>query len=86
MSMFMQEIKKESKSLESSYERLEYMQEACGDQSIAEGMKQVPVQQHVGLARCLANVKEKCRAQADNIAQKKQVPRTGERRPWAQAR
>uniref|UniRef100_H3DKH4 Signal transducer and activator of transcription n=1 Tax=Tetraodon nigroviridis TaxID=99883 RepID=H3DKH4_TETNG len=67
------EIKKESKSLESSYERLEYMQEACGDQSIAEGMKQVPVQQHVGLARCLANVKEKCRAQADNIAQKKQV-------------
>lgn len=68
MLTFMQEIKKENKSLEDSYEGLEFIQEACKER-IAEGMKE----QHVGLARCLANVEELCQGQADIIAQKNQV-------------
>lgn len=75
MSMFTQELKKETKSLEGSYEGLEFIQEACRDQGLSEGMKkQVPVEQHLDLSRCLANVEEICRSQAAIITQTTQVP------------
>lgn len=49
--MLAQVIKKENKSLESLYEGLEFIQEACKDQSVAEGMKkQLSLERHVGLA------------------------------------
>lgn len=62
--MFMQEIKKGNKSLEGSYEELEFIQEACRDQGIAEGMKK------------RVNVEEICQRRADVITQTKQVPQT----------
>lgn len=75
--MFMQEIKKKTKSLENKYEGLEYMQEAFRDQGIKEGMKKwVPVDQHVGLAQSLAEVEVKCQRQAEGTTQTKQVPPT----------
>lgn len=72
--MFIQEIKKQNKSLEDIYEGLEFIQDACRDQGVTEGMKKwVPVEQHFGLAQSLANVEEKCQKQANTITQKKQV-------------
>lgn len=74
MLMFTQEMKKDNISLEDECEGLTFIQVACRDQGITEGMKeQVPVEQHVGLAQSLANVQEKCQRQADGIAQKRQV-------------
>lgn len=73
--MFIQEIKKQNKSLEDIYEGLEFIQDACRDQGVTEGMKRrVPVEQHFGLALSLANVEEKCQKRANIITQKKQVP------------
>lgn len=72
--MFIQDIKKQNKALEDIYEGLEFIQDACRDQGVTEGMKKrVPVEQHFGLAQSLANVEEKCQKQADIITQKKQV-------------
>eukprot|EP00066_Takifugu_rubripes_P001204 XP_003962244.1 PREDICTED: signal transducer and activator of transcription 1-alpha/beta-like [Takifugu rubripes] len=68
------EIKKQNKSLEDIYEGLEFIQDACRDQGVTEGMKKrVPVGQHLGLAQSLANVEEKCQKQANIITQKKQM-------------
>lgn len=73
--MFIQDIKKQNKSLEDVYEGLEFIQDACRDHGVTEGMKErVPVEQHFGLAQSLANVEEKCQKQANIITQKKQVP------------
>lgn len=73
--MFIQDIKKQNKSLEDIYEGLEFIQDTCRDQGVTEGMKKrVPVEQHFGLAQSLANVEEKCQKQANIITQKKQVP------------
>lgn len=78
MLLFMQEIKKGIKSLEGSYELLEFLQEACRDQGIAEGMKKRrPGEQNGNLARCLANVEEICQRQAEIITQTRQVLQTG---------
>lgn len=82
--MFIQDIKKQNKSLEDIYEGLEFMQDACRDQGITGGMKSVPVEQDFGLAQSLANMEEKCQKQADMITQKKQVPQaytTAPKRP-----
>lgn len=80
MLMFMQEIKTENESLESSYEGLEFIQETCRDHDIAEGKKTwVSVEQHGNLAHCLASVKEICQRQADIITQTKQVLQTCQR-------
>lgn len=72
--MFVQGIKKETKSIEDLCEGLEFIQEAYRDESIAEGMRErLPVEQRVGLAQRLANVEQSCRIQADTITQKNQV-------------